>query len=291
MSSEYIEIKLIVSSDKADEVSDILTNLGALAVTYQDAKDSPILEPLPGEVRLWPNTIITGLYDKETNTDDIIFALKALVGDHTPISKVELEDQDWIRAWMDQFKPMRFGKRLWICPSNHEVHEENAKVVMLDPGLAFGTGTHPTTALCLEFLDSLDLTNQEVVDYGCGSGILGIAALILGAKQVYAIDIDDQAIIASKENAKRNHVEDKIFLTKNPHELKACPILVANILAGPLKELESEIAKLVTSGGKIALSGLIEEQEQEIIEAYQKDFIIDKTKIKDGWLLVLATRK
>lgn len=289
--SDYIEIKLIVPSQKADEVSDTLSALGAMAVTYQDAKDSPILEPLPGEVRLWPQTVVTGLFDNNVDITSIKDALIALVGDNTPISDSSLEDKDWIRAWMDQFKPINFGKRLCICPSTYTIEDKSKAVVMLDPGLAFGTGTHPTTALCLEFLDSLDLKDKEVVDYGCGSGILGIAALILGAKQVYAIDIDDQALSASLDNAKRNGVDTKLFLTKNSADLKACPVLVANILAGPLCELENVIASKVVSGGKLALSGLIEEQRDEIIQAYSKDFDIYHTKVQDGWLLVCGIKK
>lgn len=289
--SDYIEIKLIVPSSTADDVADTLSALEAMAVTYQDAKDSPILEPLPGEMKLWPQTVITGLFAADVDVAAIKRALIALVGDHTPISDSSLQDKDWIRAWMDQFKPMQFGKRLCICPSSYTIEDKSKAVVMLDPGLAFGTGTHATTALCLEFLDGLDLKDMEVVDYGCGSGILGIAALILGAKKVYAIDIDDQALIASLDNAKRNNVADKLVLTKNTNELKACPVLVANILAGPLCELEDIIASKVTKGGRLALSGLIAEQKDEVIAAYAKDFDIYDTKTQDGWLLICGIKK
>ena len=205
-----------------------------------------------------------------------------------------LEDKNWIRAWMDQFKPLKFGEHLWICPSWLEVKEENAVVVSLDPGLAFGTGTHPTTALCLGYLDSLDLQGKQVLDYGCGSGILAIAALKLGAKNALGVDIDEQALQASRENAERNNVSDKLELfmgTDQKLDLPKSPVTVANILAGPLAELEPIIASLTESGGKLALSGILTEQADSVIEAYSKDFVMNKVKDKEGWALLTGTRK
>lgn len=292
--TDWIQIKLRTTNQSADTIAELLEQLGALAVSYTDAEDSPILEPKPGERRLWPNTEVTGLLEQGTDPKPILAVLKQLLGDHIPMVATTLEDKNWIRAWMDQFKPLKFGQHLWICPSWLSVDEKDSIVVMLDPGLAFGTGTHPTTSLCLSYLDSLDLKDQDILDYGCGSGILAIAALKLGAKSATGVDIDEQALIASKENAKRNGVEDKLQLimgTDKKLDLPQFPITVANILAGPLAELEPIIASLTQSGGKLALSGILTEQADSVIEAYSKDFVMNKVKDLDGWALLTGTKK
>lgn len=292
--TDWIQIKLRTTNQSADTIAELLEQLGALAVSYTDAEDSPILEPKPGERRLWPNTEVTGLLEQGTDPKPILAVLKQLLGDHIPMVATTLEDKNWIRAWMDQFKPLKFGQHLWICPSWLSVDEKDSVVVMLDPGLAFGTGTHPTTSLCLSYLDSLDLKDQDVLDYGCGSGILAIAALKLGAKSATGVDIDEQALIASKENAHRNGVEDKLQLimgTDKKLDLPQFPITVANILAGPLAELEPIIASLTQSGGKLALSGILTEQADSVIEAYSKDFVMNKVKDLDGWALLTGTKK
>ena len=285
------QVTLIANGDKAEEISDILFFLDAVSVTYQDAKDDPILEPLPGEQRVWPNTKVIGLFEKGTDTAPVVSYLQHLYGDNFPIVAHDLEDQDWVRAWMDNFKPIKCGKNLWITPSWCET--QDGINVILDPGLAFGTGTHPTTFLCLGFLDSLEnLSEKEVLDYGCGSGILAISALKLGAKKAYGVDIDPQALIASKDNAQRNQVEDKLELFDGASkQIPQCSIVVANILAGPLAQLEPNIAALCQSQGKLALSGILESQAQEVIDAYSKDFDIEYTKVKEGWVLIVATRK
>lgn len=285
------QVTLIANGDKAEEISDILFFLDAVSVTYQDAKDDPILEPLPGEQRVWPNTKVIGLFEKGTDTAPVVSYLQHLYGDNFPIVAHDLEDQDWVRAWMDNFKPIKCGKNLWITPSWCET--QDGINVILDPGLAFGTGTHPTTFLCLGFLDSLEnLSEKEVLDYGCGSGILAISALKLGAKKAYGVDIDPQALIASKDNAQRNQVEDKLELFDGAsNQIPQCSIVVANILAGPLAQLEPNIAALCQSQGKLALSGILESQAQEVIDAYSKDFDIEYTKVKEGWVLIVATRK
>ena len=292
--TDWIQIKLRTTNQSADTIAELLEQLGALAVSYTDAEDSPILEPKPGERRLWPNTEVTGLLEQGTDPKTILAVLKQLLGDHIPMVATTLEDKNWIRAWMDQFKPLKFGQHLWICPSWLSVDEKDSVVVMLDPGLAFGTGTHPTTSLCLSYLDSLDLKDKDVLDYGCGSGILAIAALKLGAKSATGVDIDEQALIASKENAHRNGVEDKLQLimgTDKKLDLPQFPITVANILAGPLAELEPIIASLTQSGGKLALSGILTEQADSVIEAYSKDFVMNKVKDLDGWALLTGTKK
>ncbi len=290
---DWLEIRLRIDGKAADTVAEIMEQLGSLAVTWQDAEDSPILEPKPGERRLWPNTEVTGLFDKNADATQIVKILSSILGDNIPIAIIDLEDQDWVRSWMDSFKPIRCADNLWICPSWCEIPDKNAANVMLDPGLAFGTGTHPTTFLCLEHLASLNLKDQEIIDYGCGSGILAIAALKLGAKKAYGIDIDEQAIIASKDNAQRNGVVERLELFNSTHTKchKQTQFVIANILAGPLTELESEIATLCLSGGNLALSGILDEQAQEVIDAYSKDFTLQKRKVKEGWVLLVFTRK
>jgi ribosomal protein L11 methyltransferase len=200
--------------------------------------------------------------------------------------KIELlEDKDWEREWMDNFHPMKFGERLWVCPSWKPVPDENAVNVMLDPGLAFGTGTHPTTALCLAWLDSQNLQDKIVIDFGCGSGILAIAALKLGAKRVIGIDIDPQAITASRDNAQRNNVSEQLELYL-PADLPTgvvADVLVANILAGPLRELSTNIEAVVKENGLLALSGILQQQADELVEVYSQWFKMDKPEIKDEW--------
>lgn len=221
----------------------------------------PVFEPLPGETRLWGDTDVIGLYDAETDMKSVVAMLEQhpLFGTGFAHKIEQLEDKDWEREWMDNFHPMRFGERLWICPSWREVPDKNAVNVMLDPGLAFGTGTHPTTALCLQWLDGLDLAGKTVIDFGCGSGILAIAALKLGAAKAIGIDIDPQAILASRDNAERNGVAERLelYLPKDqPSDLRA-DVVVANILAGPLRELAPLISQLPNAEGHLGLSGIL----------------------------------
>lgn len=291
--NEWMQIKLRTTNKLSDTVSDLLEQLGALAVTFEDAEDSPILEPRPGERRLWPNTEVTGLFEKGTDPAPILSALRTVLGDHIPMAAASLQDRNWIREWMSQFKPIKCGNRLWICPSWLHVEDPDAVTVMLDPGLAFGTGTHPTTWLCLNFLDSLDLKGKSVVDYGCGSGILGIAALKLGASVASGVDIDDQAILASDENSERNGVKGRfiLYLNEAAADVKPADVTVANILAGPLAELEPEIARLTAKGGALALSGVLVEQAEEVKKAYEKDFIMGEVKSRGDWALLTGIRK
>lgn len=283
----WIQLKLNATSDNAEAIGELLEDAGALAVTFVDAQDTPIFEPLPGETRLWGNTDIVALYDAEQDLFPIVEALKL----HPIMSKdfawkiEQLEDKDWEREWMDNFHPMQFGKRLWICPSWREVPDPTAVNVMLDPGLAFGTGTHPTTHLCLEWLESLDLAGKTVIDFGCGSGILAIAALKLGASKVIGVDIDPQAITASKDNAERNGVADQLSLylpEDQPQDLQA-DVVVANILAGPLKELSPVIKSLVKPQGALGLSGILEQQAEDLNQVYQAWFDMDAPAFKEEW--------
>ncbi|POF51914.1 50S ribosomal protein L11 methyltransferase, partial [Vibrio vulnificus] len=256
----WIQIKLNATNENAELIGDMLMEeTGALSVTFLDAHDTPVFEPLPGETRLWGDTDVLALYDAEADTQLIMSQIKAsnMLAEGFAYKIEQLEDKDWEREWMDNFHPMKFGQRLWICPSWRDIPDPTAVNVMLDPGLAFGTGTHPTTALCLEWLEGLDLSGKTVIDFGCGSGILAIAAIKLGAEKVIGIDIDPQALLASKDNAQRNGVADQldVYLPQDQPEGLLADVVVANILAAPLRELSSIIKGLVKPNGQLAMSG------------------------------------
>lgn len=281
----WIQIRINATAKTADKVSNMLLGRGAQAVTFMDAKDVPVYEPMPGETPLWGETEVMGLFDAETDPAPTIAFFQQIFGENVGYKVEQLEDKDWVREWMDHFHPMQFGERLWICPSWRDVPNPDAVNVMLDPGLAFGTGTHPTTALCLQWLDGLDLTGKTVVDFGCGSGILGIAALKLGAARVIGIDIDPQAIQASRDNAERNGVAGQIELylpADQPQDVEA-DVVVANILAGPLRELAPLIAGHGKPGSLMALSGVLESQAPELEAIYGQWFEMDPTAVKEEW--------
>lgn len=284
----WIQLRVSTTEEKAEQVSDMLMGWGAQAVSFLDAHDTPIYEPMPGEVLYWANTVVVGLFDAEHPMDKVLKQLHQVsFFKGQPDYKLEqLEDKDWEREWMDNFHPIKFGKRLWVCPSWREIPDPAAVNVMLDPGLAFGTGTHPTTALCMQWLDATIQPEQTVVDFGCGSGILGIAALKLGAKRVIGVDIDPQAIEASTANAKRNSVEGQIelYLPKDQPKDFQADVVVANILAGPLAELKAIISAYVKPGGVLALSGILQSQAQSVIEAYSDEFSFDPIAVQDEWV-------
>lgn len=291
----WIQLRINSTDSQAEAVSEILSDLGAVSVTFMDSQDTPIFEPLPGETRLWGNTDIMALFDADQNMAPILDFLqqKKIIQSESNYKLEQLEDKDWERAWMDNFHPMQFGQRLWICPSWREVPNESAVNVMLDPGLAFGTGTHPTTALCLTWLDSLDLTGKTVIDFGCGSGILAIAALKLGAKSAVGIDIDPQAILASRDNAERNGVSERLQLYLSheaPPDLQA-DVVVANILAGPLKELAQPIIALLKPQAYLGLSGVLATQAESVCEAYQAKIDLEPVVIKDEWCRITGKVK
>ncbi|MCD1209111.1 50S ribosomal protein L11 methyltransferase [Vibrio cholerae] len=284
----WIQIKLNATNDNAEAIGDMLMEeTGAVSVTFLDAKDTPVFEPLPGETRLWGDTDVVALYEADMDTSLILQQIKAsnMLAKGFAHKVEQVEDKDWEREWMDNFHPMQFGRRLWICPSWREVPDPQAVNVMLDPGLAFGTGTHPTTALCLEWLDNLDLTGKTVIDFGCGSGILAIAAIKLGAAKVIGIDIDPQALLASKDNAARNGVEDQIevYLPKDQPEGLVADVVVANILAGPLRELSPIIKGLLKPGGQLAMSGILDTQAESVAEFYRDDLELDPIAEKSEW--------
>ncbi len=291
----WIQLKINTTGNDAETLSDALIESGAVSVTFQDTHDNPVFEPLPGETLLWGDTDAIGLYDAETDMTEVVAMLEnePLLGKGFVHKIEQLEDKDWEREWMDNFHPMRFGERLWICPSWRDVPDPTAVNVMLDPGLAFGTGTHPTTAMCLQWLDSLDLTDKTVIDFGCGSGILAIAALKLGAKHVVGIDIDPQAIQASRDNAERNGVSERLslYLPKDQPENLSADVVVANILAGPLRELAPLIAVLPVAGGRLGLSGILASQAQSVADAYQDKFELDAVAEKEEWCRITGVKK
>ena len=284
----WLQLRIVTTREHTHSVEDALLAAGALSVTMEDHADQPILEPAVGETPLWNSTRVTGLFNADTDTDQATVIATAAYGDSLPGYRWEiLEDKDWEREWMDNFQPMRFGQRLWICPSWKQPPQPEAVNLMLDPGLAFGTGTHPTTALCLEWLDSCEPGNKTVLDYGCGSGILGIAALLLGAKQVIAIDNDPQALIATAANAKRNGIDPNTLHTYLPDRIPApfqADIVIANILAGPLVELAPQLARLTKNSGRLVLSGLIPDQAQTLKDCYQQWFDMDDPTEQRGWV-------
>lgn len=288
----WLQLRLAVTPEQAVDYEDVLLACGAVSVTFMDAEDQPIFEPELGTTPLWQHTHLLALFEDDIEAEQLILQLVQALGELPKYQLEIIEDQDWERSWMDNFKPMCFGKKLWIVPSWHEAPEPDAINLLLDPGLAFGTGTHPTTALCLEWLDEYMQKGLEVIDFGCGSGILAIAALLLGAKQVIGTDIDYQALEASRENAKRNHIADERLVLLLPEKMPKvmADVVLANILAGPLVELAATLTELTRPKGWLCLSGILEEQAEAVRAAYSSNFILQPTVIKDGWVRIVGQR-
>jgi ribosomal protein L11 methyltransferase len=292
----WLQIRVHTTPDHVPAFEDAMLDCGALVVTFEDVHDDPVYEPDLNTTPLWKHTRVTGLFEADADLEHIrpVIEHKAeQLGQANIDLKIEiLEDKDWIREWMDSYHPIQFGKRLWVCPSWREVPDENGVNLILDPGLAFGTGTHPTTALCLEWLDSIDCKDKSIIDYGCGSGILGIAGLLLGANNMVGIDIDPQAVEATQANAERNSITPDRYEVKLPPyegDLQA-DVVVANILAGPLAELSGTISKLVKQGGMLALSGILESQAHSVVEAYKPWFKIESIVEKEEWVRIVAKK-
>ena len=276
-----------------EQVESALLGLGALSVTFTDAGNDPVLEPLPGETPLWADTSVTALFDSSADLEVLPDKLRSTLGiDTLPSNRIETqEDRAWDRDWLRDFGPMQFGANLWVAPHGAEV-PEGAVVVRLDPGLAFGTGTHPTTALCLTWLEALSLEGRTVFDFGCGSGILSIAALKLGASHVTGVDIDLQAGTASRQNAEDNGVQDRLHAgTEMPSASRQFDVVVANILAGTLIDCASTIIDAAGNGALIAMSGILEEQVDDVTDAYADTIDFQVPKILDGWALVSGKMK
>ena len=290
----WTEVCVSVSREAAALAEEALEALGALAITLEDDADHPLLEPGPGETPLWPTVHLRGLFAADVERRRIVDGLAPVPGAGRPgnIRWREVGDRDWTRAWMDRFRPMRFGRRLWIVPTGMEIPADPENIeIRLDPGLAFGTGTHPTTALCLEWLDGRDCADRSVVDYGCGSGILAIAAALKGARHVACVDNDPQALEATAANALRNGVEERLSCSEpGGFDAPDADIVLANILAGPLIELAPVIFGCARKGGSIVLSGLLEEQVDEVTSAYRSKSRVVEVTVRDDWARVELTR-
>jgi ribosomal protein L11 methyltransferase len=307
----WLQFVLDLESLVPSDVEDALLHLGACSVTLSNAGDEPVLEPGPGETPLWSRTRITGLFTDDTDAESLPGLLQAELGvDALPAWCIEvLEDRVWEREWLKDFGPLRFGERLWIVPTSDGVGERDetrsgaspawraptdAVVIRLDPGLAFGTGTHPTTALCLEWLDGIDLDGKTVLDYGCGSGVLGIAAMKLGARAALGMDIDPQATLSTRRNAADNSVEMAVCGAAAEIE-GAFDVVVANILAGPLVEFADSITSRLAGGGMLALSGVLCEQAPEVLTAYDPWIEFDEPVFReqDGqiWSRLTGSRR
>jgi ribosomal protein L11 methyltransferase len=284
---------LTTAREQVEAIEARLLAAGALAVTVGDAGDVPVLEPAPGETPLWPENTLTALFPQDTELAPLGAAL-TVEFELAATPRIEaVEDQDWERAWMDDFRPMRFGQRLWICPSWQEPPEAGAVNLILDPGLAFGTGTHPTTALCLEWLDANPPIGALVLDYGCGSGILSLAALKLGARHAWGVDIDPQALTATQTNAERNGIAAGNLYAVGPQELPPleADLVIANILSGPLVELAPALCAHLKPGGHLVLSGILAEQADTVRAAYTA--CIDRWEadaVRDGWVRLTGQR-
>lgn len=269
----------------AETLESRLEVAGAISISLADAGDDPVLEPGPGEMPLWPEITLTALFKNDEDLGPLASSLRAEFGLAQDPSITALPDQEWTRAWMSDFKPMRFGDRTWVCPSWCTPPDPNAINLRLDPGLAFGTGTHPTTALCLAWLDQYLKPGVRVLDYGCGSGILAIAALLLGAQEAWAIDIDPQALLATRENARRNEIADEHLHIGQPNELATGPfdVVIANILSGPLIELADTLCDQIKPGGHLLLSGILEDQADKTARAYASRVAWDPPTFQEGW--------
>lgn len=289
----WLQLHLTIEKSRAAQVEQLFEEMGALSVTFADAGDEPILEIGPGETRLWSQVRASALFSGDRDPDGLRAELNQGLNidvSHQLALEV-LEDQAWERSWLDHFRPMRFGRRLWVRPSGQAVEQPNAVVVDLDPGLAFGTGTHPTTALCLEWLDGAELAGKSVIDFGCGSGILAIAALKLGALAATGSDHDPQAILSSRDNAEKNGVSDRLSLC-GPGEALDEPsnVLLANILSGTLIELAPTLAHLTRPSGDLLLSGILIPQADQVIAAFRPWFRFDPPKTQEEWVLLHGVR-
>jgi len=291
---EWRQFVMNLESIDPDRLEAVLLESGAQSITLTDAGDAPVLEPGPGETPLWPDTRVTALFSPDTDFEQVATDIRRSLGlERTPSYSVEaLADRAWEREWMDRFGPMRFGRRLWIVPGEGPAPDPEAVIVRLDPGLAFGTGTHETTALCLEWLDSAKLRGRRVFDFGCGSGILGIAALKLGALSVDAMDIDLQAVTATRQNARRNGVLEALNVsTELPPASRQYDVVLANILAGTLIDNAALITDWTRSGGQVVLAGLLTDQSDDVIREFADRVEFDPPVARGDWVRLSGTRK
>lgn len=291
----WLQLRLDAQRSDIAELEELLLATGAVAVTLEDNADQPLLEPGVGETPLWNQTRLTGLYPADTDMTCVLQDIPDRLLQQARHRVEILEDKDWEREWMQHYRPMQFGQRLWVCPSWLEPPEPTAVNLLLDPGLAFGTGTHPTTALCLRQLDSMSLADQTVVDYGCGSGILAVAALKLGAALALGVDNDPQALAASRDNAVRNGIAPENFPVVFPQNVdqqawgQRAEVVIANILAGPLIELSDTLLGFLTPTGTLLLSGLLQNQAEALCAHYADRLTLRIVGASDGWVCLQGT--
>jgi len=289
------QILLKLRAEHSAELEELLLEAGASSVTLMDAEDQAVFQKKPGATPLWDTSALLGLFPIENDLGSLVATLQfhPQVLNRESLQVTALEDQAWERAWMKDFQPRQFGERLWICPSWQPPPDPEAVNILLDPGMAFGTGTHATTAMCLGWLEQAQLQSKEVIDYGSGSGVLAIGAALLGARQVYAVDNDPQAIAATIDNSHRNNIPQQTITAHLPKTLPKLQsdILLANILAEPLHELADHFAALVKPGGRIVLSGILTEQAGPLRESYGRWFAMSRPEIREGWVLLHGTRK
>ena len=289
----FLTLNFELGALPAQRAEEACVAAGALAVTLSDARDEPVLEPAPGEIRLWGSTLVQALFDADADCAALRTALvRELALAPEALFFAFLPDRAWEREWLKDFHALRFGRRLWICPWHEQVADAGAIVVRLDPGLAFGTGTHPSTALCLQWLDAELIPGSTVIDYGCGSGILGLAAAQLGASRVTAFDIDPQALLATEQNAAANGLGAQLRLCPDAKLLPAgCDLLLANIIATTLCALAADLAALVRTGGKLLLAGILAEQTEVVAAVYAPWFDIGPYEARGDWVALAGTRK
>lgn len=297
---KWLQIHITVDQAQVDFTETLLESLGAVSVTLDDAENQDLLEPLPGETPLWNKVIVTGIYAQEDDEEINVTALETFIKTQMPEAPLRsefMEDQEWERTWMDAYEPIQIAEKYWIVPQWMEAPEPDAVNIKLDPGLAFGTGNHASTFLCLQWLGKTDVKDKIVIDYGCGSGILGVAALLLGAKKVYATDIDPQAVHATQQNAELNGVLDNLYVGL-PEEFnetfknQKADVFVANILASPLMALAPEFSTLIKSEGEFALAGVIKEQVDDVSAVYSEFFdILDVEEREEYWCRISGKRQ
>lgn len=293
----WLQIKIPTRPEHTEAIEDALLIAGCSAVTLIDTEDKPVFEPIRGTTPLWEHTTIQGLFEAHVDANELVTLIQQFTSEQNmvtgAISTEILEDKDWEREWMDNFQPIQCGQRLWIVPSWRDTPDTQAVNLRLDPGLAFGTGTHPTTFLCLQWLDSHIAGGEIILDYGCGSGILGLSAILLGAAGMDGIDIDPQALTATMNNAETNGIDSgNIHVTTETQDLKdSYDIVVANILAGPLCDLATAICSRLKTGGPIVLSGILSHQADAVMEAYQPWITFDPIKEQEGWVRLSGIKR
>jgi len=293
------QLKFSAPSNSLEELEQLLLDAGAQSVTLLDAKDQAVFQTEPGETPLWDDVVICGLFELNQDLSNLTQLLKDHLKEqqnhHFTIEK--LPDQEWEKAWMADFHPMQFGKRLWVCPHGQTPPHPEAINIMLDPGLAFGTGTHATTSLCLEWLEQADLIGKSLIDFGCGSGILGIAAVLLGTQHVMAVDNDPQALTATQSNRASNKIDEQRLTCYSPGDLQLkfptlkADVLIANILSGPLQQLAAEFSTLVAPEGALVLSGILPNQADALLTSYDQWFRMEEPTIKDDWVRLCGIRR